>query len=243
MLALILTNLFRVILFQDRFDELNVMMERYQDGERLFGTNITEFPTINENKRIFNLLKKLYDLYITVNRSIETWLNTLYTRIRVDEINETLLDYGNKCRKLPKSLKDWPTFLDLKNKIDEWTEKMLIVELMVKNSLKERHWAMIENATNTRLPVEDNDFALKDIMAAPLLENKDELEDICQTAIKEIDIEAKLRQIILDWSTIKIELAQFKNRGMLLVKGQELGEVVALLEDSQMIMSSLASNR
>lgn len=218
-------------------------MERYQDGERLFGTSVTEFPTIVENKRIFNLLKKLYDLYSTVNRSIETWLNIPYGRIHVDEINESLVDYSNKCRKLPKSLKDWPTYIDLKNKIDEWTEKMIIVELMVKNSLKERHWNMIENITGTKFNVDDSDFALKDIMAAPILENKDELEDICQTAIKEIDIEAKLRQIINDWSLIKIELSQFKNRGILLVKGQELGEVVAILEDSQMIMSSLASNR
>lgn len=218
-------------------------MERYQDGERLFGTSVTEFSTIVENKRIFNLLKKLYDLYNTVNRSIETWLNTPYSRIRVDEINESLVDYTNKCRKLPKTLKDWPTYIDLKNKIDEWTEKMVIVEMMVKNSLKERHWSMIENITGTKFHVDESDFALKDIMAAPILENRDELEDICQTAIKEIDIEAKLRQIVYDWSLIKIELSQFKNRGILLVKGQELGEVVAILEDSQMIMSSLASNR
>jgi len=218
-------------------------MECYQNGERLFGTKVTEYPTINENKRIFNLLKKLYDLYSMVNRAIETWLNTPYNRIRVDEITDSLLDYSNRCRKLPKSLKDWPTFIELKNKIDDWSEKMIIVELMVKNSLKERHWTMIENVTGTKFPIDDADFGLKDIMAAPILENKDELEDICQTAIKEIDIEAKLRQIVSDWSNIKVELSNFKNRGILLVKGQELGEVVAILEDSQMIMSSLASNR
>lgn len=234
---------FRVILFQDRFNDLNVMMERYQDGERLFGTSITEFPTINENKRIFNLLKKLYDLYTAINRSIESWLNIPFSQINVDEITEVLVEYGNRCRKLPKSLKDWPTFIELKIKIDQWTEKMIVVEMMVKNSLKERHWIMIENITGWKFPVNESDFGLKNIIYAPILENKDELEDICQTAIKEIDIEAKLRQIIFDWSLIKVELAQFKNRGLLLVKGQELGEVVALLEDSQMIMGSLASNR
>lgn len=218
-------------------------MERYQDGERLFGSTVTEYQSLIDKKRTFNYLQKLYGLYILVNHSIESWLNTLWSRIQIDEISEKLADYSNKCRKLPKGLKEWPTFQELKKKIDEWSETIPLVEMMVKNSLKERHWLMIENATNTKLPVNNPDFALKDLMAATLLENKDELEDICQTAIKEIDIEAKLRQVILDWSTIKMQLNQFKNRGMLLVKGQELGEVVVILEDSQMIMSSLATNR
>lgn len=234
---------FRVIIFQDRFNELEMLMERYQDGEHLFGAPVTEYPSLTEKKRTFNLLQKLYGLYILVNRSIETWLKTPWNRLYVDEINDKLLDYSNKCRKLPKGLKTWPTYMDLKSKIDYWSEAIPLVEMMAKNSLKERHWNMIEKATNTIFAVNDSDFALKDIMAAPLIEKKDELEDICQTAIKEIDIEAKLRQIISDWSTIKMELAPFKNRGMLLVKGQELGEVVVILEDNQMIMSSLANNR
>lgn len=218
-------------------------MERYQDGERLFGTPVTDFPAITENKRVFNLLKKLYDLYNKINRSIDIWSNTLWNRLRIDDISESLMDYSNRCRKLPSGLKQWPTYLELKSKIDEWSEKIPLVEMMYKNGLKERHWIMLENVLDTKLPVYENDFALKNIMAAPLLQNKDEVEDICQTAIKEIDIEAKLRQVIADWSVIKVQLSTFKNRGLLLVKGQELGEVVALLEDSQMIMSSLASNR
>lgn len=235
--------MFRVLLFQDRFDELATLMDRYQDGERLFGTPVTNFPSMNEHKRVFNFLNKLYDLYGAINRSIETWLNTTCQRLKIDEITESLLDFANRCRKLPSGLKKWPTYVELKNKIDEWSDKIPLVEMMFKNSLKERHWIMLENVTGSSFPINEHDFALKHIMAAPLLQNKDEIEDICQTAVKEIDIEAKLRQIISDWSNIKVELSNFKNRGLLLVKGQELGEVVVLLEDSQMIMGSLASNR
>lgn len=233
----------RVLLFQDRFDELVSLMERYQDGERLFKTPVTLFPSLNETRRVFNLLKRLYDLYSAVNRSIQNWSGILWSRLKVDEIVDSLAEFTQKCRKLPQGLKEWPTYTELKNNIDEWYEKMILVEMMFKNSLKPRHWNMIEKVTGTLFPVNDTDFSLKDIMSAPLLKHKDELEDICQTAIKEIDIEAKLRQIILEWSTIKVELAQFKNRGFLLIKGQEIAEVVAILEDSQMIMSSLASNR
>lgn len=235
--------MFRLLLFQGRFDELNTLMDRYQDVERLFGITVTDYPALNENKRVFNLLKRLYDLYDRTNRSVDNWSSTPWRRLQVDEIIESLADYGNRVRKLPKNLKEWPAYLELKNKVDQWTDKMVLVEMMFKNSLKDRHWIMLEKITGTQFAIEKNDFTLHDVMIAPLLENKDEIEDICQTAIKEIDIEAKLRQIISDWANIKVELSTFKNRGLLLVKGQELGEVVAFLEDSQMIISSLATNR
>lgn len=236
-------NCFRVIKFQDRLDKLVVRMERFKDGERLFNIPVTTYPILEDYRRTLNLLSRLYDLYSKSHRSIETWLNLPWSRIQIDEIIDSLLDYSNKCRRLPKGLKEWPAYVDLKKTIDDWTEKIVLIELMIKNSLKKRHWEMIERVTNTPMNVDDKDFALKDIVNAPLLKNRDEIEDICQTAIKEIDIEAKLHQIISDWSNINIEFTSFKNRGMLLVKGQELAEVVVTLEESQMIMSSLASNR
>lgn len=235
--------MFRVFLFQDRFEELVSLMERYQDGERLFNSPITMYPTMDEIKRKFFLLKKLYDLFSKMNHAIGAWSKMTWNRLQIDEIIDNLVDYANKCRRLPKGLQEWAAFHELKDKINEWTGKILLVEMMYKNGLKESHWKMLEKVTNTEFHVGDSDFLLKDIMVAPLLENKDEIEDICQTAIKEVDIEAKLKQIILEWSTIKVELAKFKNRGLLLVKGQELGETVAILEDSQMIIGSLASNR
>lgn len=218
-------------------------MDRFKDSERLFNIPVTAYPILDDYRRTLNLLSKLYDLYSKTNRSIETWLNIPWNRVQIDEIIDSLLDYSNKCRRLPKALKEWPAYVDLKKKIDEWTDKIMLVELMIKNSLKKRHWDMIEKVVNTPLLVDDKDFALKDIVNAPLLKNRYEIEDICQTAIKEIDIEAKLQQIIADWSNINVEFTSFKNRGLLLVKGQELADIVTTLEESQMIMSSLASNR
>lgn len=69
------------------------------------------------------------------------------------------------------------------------------------------------------------------------------LQDICTGAEKEMDIEAKLRQVISDWSTVNLLFCAFKTRGELLLKAQETMDIISSLEDSLMIMNSLASNR
>lgn len=108
--------------------------------------------------------------------------------------------------------------------------------------MKDRHWDRLQNILSTTLDVESPAFLLGDVMKAPLLPNKDDIEDVCVGANKEKDIEAKLKQVIAEWSIVNLQLAMFKGRE-LLIKAQEAMEIVGLLDDNIMILNSLATNR
>ena len=148
-----------------------------------------------------------------------------------------------RCRKLPKGLKEWQAFNDLKKKIDDFNKTCPLLELMANKAMKDRHWERIATLTGHTFDVQSDNFQLRNIMEAPLLQHKDDIEDICISAVKEKDIEAKLKQVIAEWSVQNLGFSTFKTRGELLLKGAETSEIVSLMEDSLMVLGSLMSNR
>ena len=88
------------------------------------------------------------------------------------------LNYSFKCRirKLPKALKDWQAFIDLKKKVDDFSECCPLLEMMAHRAMKPRHWDRIADVTKHTFDVESDAFLLRNLMEAPLLENKEDIE-------------------------------------------------------------------
>lgn len=81
-----------------------------------------------------------------------------------------------RCRKLPKALKEWEAFNDLKKKIDDFNETCPLLEMMTNKAMLERHWKRMEEVTSHSFDVESESFQLRNIMEAPLLKFREDIE-------------------------------------------------------------------
>ena len=89
-----------------------------------------------------------------------------------------------------------------------------------------------QGLTNHKFDLERKDLALRDIMEAPLLQNKEDIEDVCISALKEKDIEAKLKMVTTEWTLQELKFQVFKNRGELLLRGDTTAETVSYFQRS-----------
>uniref|UniRef100_A0A8D2M6S3 AAA+ ATPase domain-containing protein n=1 Tax=Zonotrichia albicollis TaxID=44394 RepID=A0A8D2M6S3_ZONAL len=230
-------------IFQANFEELWRKFITYSSGERLFGLPVTEYDILYRVRKELGLLQKLYGLYDTVISTIDGYYDILWTEIDIEKITNELTDYQARCRRLPKGLHHWQAFSDLKKRIEDFIECCSLLEMMSDKAMKQRHWDRISETTGHTFDVESETFCLRNIMEAPILENKEDIEDICISAMKEKDIEAKLLQVAETWAAQNLSFSQFKARGELLLKGIESAEIMILMEDSLMVLDSLMSNR
>ena len=239
----------RLTVFQARFDELYKKYVTYNGGEALFGLTQTEYPDLMVVKKELNLLQKLYSLYNSVIKSVNGYFDIKWIEVDIEFINNQLLDFANKCRKLPKALKEWDAYLELQKKIDDFSESLPLLEAMASDTMLDRHWKRIQDTCDGYVfDVKNETFELRGIMEAPLLENKEEIEDICIASVKEQDIDEKLRAVVKEWdvkspTSHMISFKVFKSRGELKVNVADVQELVGLMEDSLMVLSSLMSNR
>ncbi|XP_074645893.1 dynein axonemal heavy chain 5-like [Tubulanus polymorphus] len=233
----------RLNIFQAQFDELWRKYQTYSGGEELFGLPVTEYPDLQRIRKELNLLQKLYQLYNSVLETVNGYYDIAWTEIDIEAINNQLLDFQNKCRKLPKALKEWQAYEELRKTIDDFNETCPLLEMMANKAMMARHWERISNLTGHTFDVDSDNFLLRNLMEAPLLTYKEDIEDICISAVKEKDIEAKLKQVVNDWSAQNFQFSAFKSRGELLLKGDTTSETVTLMEDSLMVLGSLLSNR
>ncbi|KAM8851323.1 dynein axonemal heavy chain 8-like isoform 4-T8 [Spinachia spinachia] len=233
----------RLQIFQVRFEELWRNFTTYTFGEQLLGLPVTNFDSLENKKKELDLLQKLYSLYDAVMSKINGYFGILWTNLDIEKINGELLEFQNRCRKLPKGLKNWQAFQDLKKTIDDFNESCPLLEMLANKSVMRRHWDRITDLTGHPFEVESKTFTLQNIMEAPLLKYKDDIEDICISAVKEKDIEAKLSQVKEVWISQSLSLMTFKDRGELMLKGGDTAEILTILEDSLMVLGSLLSNR
>uniref|UniRef100_A0A8W7PQG3 Dynein, axonemal, heavy chain 5 n=1 Tax=Anopheles coluzzii TaxID=1518534 RepID=A0A8W7PQG3_ANOCL len=233
----------KLLLFQNRFDGMWRKLQTYQSGEELFGLPQSDYPELGQIKKELNLLQKLYKLYNDVIDRVSSYYDIPWSDVDIEEINNELMEFQNRCRKLPKGLKEWPAFYALKRTIDDFNDMCPLLELMANRAMKPRHWQRIMEVTKYTFEFDSEGFTLKHILEAPLLKHKEDIEDICISAMKEKDIEAKLKQVTNEWSAHELSFQTFNNRGELLLRGDTTAETIGQLEDSLMVLGSLLSNR
>jgi len=151
--------------------------------------------------------------------------------------------FATRCRQLPSKLRTWPAYQKLRKTIDDFLELQPLLEKLSDESMRNRHWKQIEDKVGKEFKKSDEEFKLKHILEAEILDSKEDIEEISICAKKEADIEKRLNEIAEEWKDQDLTFAEHQNRGFIILKGQETSELMEHLEDTQMTVGSLMGSR
>ncbi|CDI82587.1 hypothetical protein EAH_00029220 [Eimeria acervulina] len=204
----------RVKRFKAECDVRARKQEIYHAGEELFGFPHQAYPELEQTKKELANLSLLYDIYVQVVDTIKEWKDILWAEAppQIPSMTERIQFFSDACKKLPKQLKTSDAFAELKKEIDDFTEVLPLLKELSKPSIVARHWKQVEEITGKSLGIDNEMTRLQALLDADLLQYKDDIFDICESADKQLVIEGKLKDIENMWKTCMFEFGKWKTR-------------------------------
>lgn len=236
----------RLRMFSDEYSIRKRKFDSYHAGESLFGLPNQSYPALVETSKQIELLDKLYNLYSKVKDTISKWKDIPWTEIRnnIDTMKDQIETFAKDCSKLPGMLKSWSAYKELKQEIDDMDEILPMVEGLAKHSIRDRHWEEVIELTKEDIPYASETFTLSQLLSAPLLPVKEDIEDICDQADKQLSLEKKLNEEINSfWEVAELEIKTWKGVDAPATLGGNILEIQERLEEDIMTLNQMNATR
>lgn len=232
--------------FKEEFEVRSRKEEIYKLGENLFGLDHQQYPQLDQTRKELGYLSQLYDLYVHVLETIKVWKDLLWVNVagEIESMRTQVEIFSTRCRKMPKQLKEWPAYHELKQEIDEFSDVLPLLTELAKKSVLPRHWVQLTEITKVDLPVESEGFRLQGLIDANLNRFRDEIIDICDSADKQLVIERKILEIQNQWSSTMFDFNTWKTREYpCVLAGGRVAEIQEQLEESMMTLNTMNAMR
>jgi dynein heavy chain len=189
---------------------------------------------MEKTEKEISMLTRLYDLYTTVLSTIDNYADILWTDVvaSIDTMSEQVSQFQAQCKKLPKALRDWPAYTDCRKKIDDFLEILPLLQALSSPDMRERHWVELGRIAGVVFDLSPDTFKLVDLLSANMLRVTEDVEDLSTAAIKEAQVETKLRQIETEWSDQVFSFGTYKSRGTVTLAMAPTAELIEKLEVS-----------
>ena len=233
-------------------DEYSVKFKFYKinkSGEDLFGLQNQKYPELEKTEGELKMLKKLYSLYAEVIDQLSKWREKSWADVTVDQLKdmeEQVVKYGDLCMRLPRELKEWQAYKELKQEIENLKAILPIIRDLKKPSIKLRHWQKIVEVTGKPLNYEQEDnFYMNDLIEANLLEHQDDIIDITESADKQLKIEIQLEEVKTTWDAACFDFSTWgKQRDYpCILNGMSVQTIQEKLDEDQMLLATLIAQR
>nr|XP_033343017.1 dynein heavy chain 7, axonemal [Megalopta genalis] len=206
-------------------------IDKFNEEEAAFGWDITQYPRRKQIADQLKPFKQLFDAICDFMTKQELWLNSMIGSYSPEDIEN---DVGHAYRtiyKLEKSFQE-PDLRDLasnvREKIEDFRDRMPIVLTLGNPGLKDRHWEQISEIIGVPIKV-DADLTLAKVLEMGLDSLASKFEAISDNASKEATLEKAMDRMQKDWADLVFTVNPFKETGTHVIAGVD--DIQLLLDD------------
>eukprot|EP00937_MAST-01D_sp_MAST-1D-sp2_P001625 g1625.t1 len=207
----------------------------------LFELSVTNYPEISDTASDLHLLKNLWDNKDLVRATHSSWKRALWAEIdteSLEDLNKQLIkDIRAKGTQDP-TVKGWQVYRDLEQDAKNMQVVLPLVNALHSDAMRDRHWSALATVASVEeIDPHDKDFCLDDMLQLELHKFVDDVEEIVETATKELKIETKLKEIAANWNALELDFTPHKDSDVQIIKPSE--DVIEALEANQLDLQTI----
>jgi len=217
--------------------------ELYSGGEQLFKLPVTVFPEMAVTSKEITTCESLFGLYSDVTNSIEAWKQLTWAQVlpMVDDMLGAMDGYSARCKKQPKKVREFPGYIQTRDKIEEFQVVLPMIQELSKQSIRTRHWEQVLTLMK-HLPEEEIEMWLDTVTFQELLDmslhtHEEEIIEVTDMADKELKIETEKKEIESKWNVEEFTFKNWKDRGVPNLTAY--GALIDELDEATMIVQTM----
>jgi len=215
--------------------------KQFNELEELFELQVSRYPETGDTRSEIKILKSIWDTKALVLYTFESWNTQLWADIKTDDledVNKSLLKSLRKMANDTPVLKGWVVYRSIEDAIKNMSVLLPLVNELHSDAMRDRHWKSLAKVCNVKsIDPNDSKFTFEDIVKMGIHLHAEDVEEIVETANKELKIERKLRDIERIWTSMVLDYVPHNESEMYLIKPSE--EVIEGLESHQLELQTM----
>jgi dynein heavy chain, axonemal len=173
------------------------------NAEKLFDIDVTDYGRYLSAQKDFERMQMVYKLYQAQKMARETWSKTLWANLNTQALTEGIENFIKDFRRLPKVVRQMPIAGVLDKIMKQFKHVVPLMASLKHEALRERHWKNLMLKTGKTFDMSPDRFTLDNMFAMELHKYQEIVEEIVLNANKELAIEKSVKEIAVQWETIK----------------------------------------
>jgi dynein heavy chain len=226
---------------EEHLEDLKKSLQGFRNQEELFELEHKPFPALQDMCQEADELGRVWGFRARTETVYESWKGQFWSEAKTSDLEDQTKELKKSLAGLGKSfpaMKKWPIYVEIDSTLKDMGTVLPLVDDLHSPAMRRRHWLIISELCKVDdvNPTETH-FLLGTILALKLHNYKAQVEEVVETATKELLIENKLRVMKTCWAKMTLDFDAHGSSGVEVPRPSE--ELLEKVEEHQTELQSI----
>ncbi|GBG32973.1 Dynein heavy chain 2, axonemal [Hondaea fermentalgiana] len=223
--------------------------ERLKPGLGIFQIDLPESQELGWTETELSVLDQIWKLKHDWTEQWKEWKDNKFDNLVLGDMEMSAAQYTKSIGKLAREkgfqgsaggAKKFGSYQALKELIDQFRQTLPLIQDLKNPAIRVRHWNQLKVEIQKEFDPFADTFTLSAVFSLGLHMHGEFISEMSANANKELAIEQSLKDIEETWSTIDIEMGDYKE---VYWKVKSTEEMFTQLEDNQVALSTMKASK